>query len=78
MNMVISFSGRENGNCDNISKYIASKGDSIIYFRNLNIHDCSGCKYECFKGYCKYRQDDIYIYIYITFTKVCLVMTKFF
>ena len=74
MNMVISFSGRENGNCDNISKYIASKGDSIIYFRNLNIHDCSGCKYEWFKGYCKYRQDDIYI----TFTKVCLVMTKFF
>lgn len=60
MNMVISFSGRENGNCDNISKYIVSKGDSIIYFRNLNIHDCSGCKYECFKGYCKYRQDDIY------------------
>ena len=60
MNMVISFSGRENGNCDNISEYIAFKGDSIIYFRNLNIHDCSGCEYECFKGCCKYRKDDIY------------------
>ena len=60
MNMIISFSGRENGNCDNISEYIAFKGDSIIYFRNLNIHDCSGCEYECFKGCCKYRKDDIY------------------
>ena len=60
MNMIISFSGRENGNCDSISEYIASKDDSIIYFRNLNVHECSGCKYECFKGRCKYRQDDIY------------------
>lgn len=60
MNMIISFSGRENGNCDSISEYIASKDDSIIYFRNLNVHECSRCKYECFKGRCKYRQDDIY------------------
>ena len=57
---IISFSGRENGNCDSISEYIASKDDSIIYFRNLNVHECSRCKYECFKGRCKYRQDDIY------------------
>ena len=60
MNMIISFSGRENGNCDNISEYIASEGDSIIHFRNLNVHDCSDCKYECFEGKCKYHQDDIY------------------
>lgn len=60
MNLIISFSGRENGNCDNISEYIASKGDSIVYFRSLNVHDCSDCKYECFEGYCRYHQDDIY------------------
>lgn len=60
MNLIISFSGRENGNCDGISEYIASKGDTIIHLRNLNIHDCSGCKYECFNGHCKYRKDDIY------------------
>lgn len=60
MNVVVSFSGRENGNCDSISEYIASKGDSIIHFRNLDVHDCSRCKYECFEGYCKYHQDDIY------------------
>lgn len=60
MNMIISFSGREKGNCDNISEYIASEGDAIIHFRNLNVHDCSGCKYECFEGKCKYHKDDIY------------------
>lgn len=60
MNLIVSFSGRENGNCDSISEYIASKGDAIIHFRNLDVHDCSGCKYECFNGYCKYRKDDIY------------------
>ena len=60
MNLIISFSGREDGNCDSISDYIASEEDTIIRFRNLNVHDCSGCKYECFKGKCKYRQDDIY------------------
>ncbi len=73
MNLIVSFSGRENGNCDSISEYIASKGDTIIHFRNLNVHDCSGCKYECFNGYCKYRR-----MIYITFMKVCSVMTKSF
>lgn len=60
MSLIISFSGRKNGNCDDISEYIAAKTDTVIYFRNLNVHDCSGCKYECFEGYCKYHQDDIY------------------
>ena len=60
MNLIISFSGRANGNCDNIAEYIASKNDSIVHFRNLNVHECSGCNHECFEGYCKYHQDDSY------------------
>lgn len=60
MNLIISFSGRNNGNCDSISEYIASKDDTIIHFRNLNIHECSGCNYECFDTYCNYHQDDSY------------------
>lgn len=60
MNMIISFSGRENGNCDNIAQYIASDGDRTIYFRELNVHPCYGCNYECFGGDCKYRADEIY------------------
>ena len=60
MNMIISFSGRENGNCDQIAHYIASAGDRIIHFRELNVHPCYGCDYECFSGDCKYRSDAIY------------------
>lgn len=60
MNLIVSFSGRENGNCDDISTYIANEEDKVIYFRNLNVHACSDCTYECFEGYCKYHEDDIY------------------
>lgn len=60
MNLIISFSGRANGNCDDILRYIAVEEDTVIYFRDLNVHDCSGCTYECFDGYCIYHQDDIY------------------
>lgn len=60
MNLLISFSGREHGNCDDILEYISTKEDTTVYFRNLNVHNCSNCTYECFDGNCKYRQDDIY------------------
>lgn len=79
MNLIINFSGRENGNCDSISKYIASEYDSVTYFRNLNVHDCSGCKYECFESYCKYHQDDIYT-LYekmLTYDKIFLIVPMY-
>jgi len=60
MNLIISFSGRVNGNCDDVSNYIASQDDTILYFRNLDVHGCSNCNYECFEGNCKYRQDEMY------------------
>lgn len=60
MKMIISFSGRENGNCDQIARYIAAAGDRIVYFRDRNVHPCYGCGYECFNGECKYRSDGIY------------------
>ena len=60
MNLLISFSGRENGNCDQIAKFAASKEDRIVCFRDLNIHPCANCGYECFGGECKYRDDDVY------------------
>ena len=60
MNLIITFSGREGGNCDRIAKYIASGNDKIVYFRDLDAHPCSGCGYECFCGDCKYRSDDVY------------------
>ena len=60
MDLIISFSGRSKGNCDQIAEYISSENSRIVYFRDLNIHACSGCQYECFAGACKYRSDDIY------------------
>lgn len=60
MKLIISFSGRTNGNCDKIAKYLSSEADRIIYFRDMNIHSCCNCSYECFDGECKYRSDDIY------------------
>lgn len=61
--LIISFSGRKNGNCDQIGEYIALAGtgdDRLVRFRELNVHPCSGCEYECFGGACRYREDDIY------------------
>lgn len=58
--ILISFSARKDGNCDEIAKFLANEEDKIIYFRDLNIHNCSNCDYECFDNSCKYRNDDIY------------------
>lgn len=60
MNLIISFSGRVNGNCDLIAQFISDKDDEVIYFRDKNVHACSNCEYECMKQICKYRDDDIY------------------
>ena len=54
------FSGQINGNCDKIAAFVSTQKDKIIHFRELNIHPCSNCEYECFNGECKYRLDDIY------------------
>lgn len=60
MNLIISFSARPNGNCDNLAKYIATEQDDIVYFRELNVHSCSNCNYECFGQECAYREDAMY------------------
>ncbi len=60
MDLIVSFSGRENGNCDEIAAYVSSGNGKIVCFRDLNVHACAGCRYECFAGACRYRGDDIY------------------
>ncbi|SHJ90152.1 NADPH-dependent FMN reductase [Hathewaya proteolytica DSM 3090] len=60
MKLIISFSGRENGNCKALAEYISKTNDKIIDFKSLDIHGCSNCEYECFTNKCKYRDDDIY------------------
>lgn len=58
--LLISFSARKDGNCDEIARHLAKMEDKIIYFRDLNANSCSSCDYECFDNCCKYRNDDIY------------------
>lgn len=60
MNLILSFSARENGNCDSIAKYIQKDNDTIVYVRNMNILGCSNCNYECMSNICKFRDDDCY------------------
>ena len=60
MNLIISLSARKNGNCDNIAEYISSEGDRIVTLRELDVHSCRNCEYECMTDKCKYREDDIY------------------
>ncbi len=79
MNLIISFSGRKDGNCDRIAKFIFKKTDKIIFFRDLNVHCCSHCDYECFGTGCKYRDDGIYdIYeSMISFEKIILIVPMY-
>ena len=58
--LYVSFSGRNNGNCEAIAKYLMNEKDNYISFKDLFYHSCSQCEYECLKEKCKYRSDDIY------------------
>ncbi len=58
--LFISFSARENGNCDSIAYFLSGEQDAFVYFRDKKYHACAGCDYECFDGRCKYRGDDVY------------------
>ena len=54
----VSFSGRKNGISDFIVNNFKQEVDEVCYYRNLNIHDCSFCQYECFYKKCPYEDDD--------------------
>lgn len=56
----VSFSGRENGNCNDIANYLVKENDNIIFFKDISYNPCVKCDYECFNSICKYRNDDIY------------------
>ena len=45
MRLFISFSARNDGNCDELAKFLAKEEDKIIYLRDLNIHNYNCCNY---------------------------------
>lgn len=62
MNIIVSFSGRKDGNCDMIAKYISEKDDLLLFMREISTQPCAGCDYECMYGQCKYHNDGIYAF----------------
>lgn len=73
MNIIVSFSGRRDGNCDAISKYISSKDDLVLFMREISTQPCADCNYECMSGQCKYHGDGIY-----AFFEKCALADKIF
>lgn len=61
--VIISFSGRKHGNCEQISEYIKDRSnDSVkIYcFSDFSIQPCGNCCYECFdkRKECPHLEDN--------------------
>ena len=60
--VIISFSGRKNGNCERIARHIQSlTGGRIYSFAELNVHPCGQCSGECFANGsdCPHIGDDL-------------------
>ena len=60
MNLAVSFSGRKDGNCDRIAKYISAEDDLVFFMREISTQPCADCGYECMWGRCRYCGDGIY------------------
>ncbi len=69
VNLIISFSAREDGNCGEIARYIARAGDEIVHFAGLHAHGCCQCAYECFGGVCPHRKAGVHA-LYQRMTRV--------
>lgn len=74
MNIIVSFSGRKDGNCDTIAKYISAKEDLVLFMREISAQPCANCNYECMTGSCKYHSDGIYAF----FEKLAMADKVFF
>ncbi len=79
MNLIITFSGRDSGNCKDIAEFIAHPEDRIVDFKKLKVHACSECAYDCFKGVCRYRADDMYALFdgMLQYEKVILIVPMY-
>ncbi len=65
MEIIVSFSSKTGGNCEQISEYIREVCGSptkIFRFTDFIIHPCGGCGYECFADNrrCPYINDPEY------------------
>lgn len=63
--VILSFSSRNGGNCEQISEYIRilhGSNAKLFRFTDFIIHSCGSCDYECFadNSWCPYIHDPEY------------------
>lgn len=61
--IILSFSGRANGNCAQTGRYIQDlTGGTLYSFAELNVHPCGGCNCQCFSNGadCPHIGDDLW------------------
>jgi transcriptional regulator with XRE-family HTH domain len=77
--LFVSFSGRDNGNCNDIAHYLINENDKLILFKDIFYNPCSKCNYECVNSICKYRYDDVYDLIESTnnFKKIVFIVPMY-
>ncbi len=73
--IIVNFSGREKGNCFEISQVVAGfhSADEVkcYNFCSLEVYPCGKCNYECFgrQSACPYQDDGVYkIYDDLTYS----------
>lgn len=60
--VILSFSGRKNGNCERIAAQLKSLTEGKVFsFADLSVHPCGQCRYECFERgeHCPHFHDDL-------------------
>ena len=65
--LLISFSARQNGNCDDIIEFLGNQCTDL-QIDTMNICDlsfvgCTDCNYQCMNDRCLYHDDDIYSFL---------------
>lgn len=63
--VIISFSSRKGGNCEQISDFLASYIDKSVIkyqFSEISVQPCGACRYECFdkSKNCPYAEDSVW------------------
>lgn len=61
--VILSFSGRNEGNCTKIAKFVQSlTSGKTFLFSDLDVHPCGRCHGECFQNGadCPHIADDVY------------------
>ena len=74
--LVLSFSGRKDGNCDGIGRCVSGlTGADFIRFADLHAQPCGECDYECLRGGACPKKDGVFrLYDQIAAAEECVFL----